>query len=154
MANGSPAVQMNLPARKIERAVHPRPSAKVVAKAKTSHNLRAVLIVLAIASVAFLICWRFVQIYNVSSEINQAKTSLAALNAQNSQISMDIQQKVDKTTLDAYAQQSLGMVSPKSDQYVYLNLKNQDVVVNTQKAANNKPPILIQFFRNIIDYFK
>jgi len=145
---------MNLPARKIERAVHPRPQEKIVAKAKASHNLRNCLIVLAIAGVAFLICWRYVQIYNVSSEINRAKSQLSAINAQNSGLSMDIQQKVDKTSLDTYAQGQLGMVNPKADQYIYVNLQNQNVVVNTQNPVTNKPSIVTQFFRNIINYFK
>jgi len=154
MANTSPAIRMNMPARKIERAVHPRPTSKIVTKAKTSSNVRAIGLVLAVTLVAFAICWRYVEIYNKSSEISQMKTQLAALNAQNSQISMQIQQKVDKASLDAYAKNTLGMVTPKLDQYIYLNLKNQDIIVSTQKSTAIKPAIIVQFFNNIIDYFR
>ena len=151
MASSS-AVRVNMPARKIERAIHPRPATKIVSKATASNNVRAVLLVFAIAIIAFAICWRYVEIYNMSSEIGQKKSQLALLNAENSQISMTIQQKVDKSSLDSYAKNTLGMIAPKSHQYIYLDLTDKDVIVNNKKSTST--PIISKIFTNIINYFK
>ncbi|MCL2740359.1 MAG: hypothetical protein FWE47_04120, partial [Oscillospiraceae bacterium] len=98
-----PAVQLNMPARRLERAVRPRPADKVIAKAKASSNVKGILLVLIAATIAFIICARFVEIYNGASSIEQKKRELQKLNATNEQIEMAINQEIDKTTLNAYA---------------------------------------------------
>jgi len=147
------AVQLNMPARRLERAVRPRPADKVIAKAKSSNNVKAILLVLLAATICFIICARYVEIYNKSSEIEQAKKQLQTLNAQNEQIQMAISQEIDKTTLSIYAKNTLGMITPQKNQYVYLNLTSQDVSVNN-KINSNQPSILSKAYHRIIDYFK
>jgi len=153
MANSSSAYQLNVPARQLERAVKPRPANKVVVRAKSSNNVRAVLVILTIAAIAFTICWRYVEVYNLASELNQKQTQLSQLNAQNSQLSMQIQQALDKTTLDNYAKNTLGMAAPQKAQYVYLDLTESDVM-GSSKATVTNGSILGNFFKGIIDYFK
>jgi cell division protein FtsB len=150
-SHGSAAYQSEwaVPARRIKKAV--RAQVRQEAKVKKKDKKTALNVVLVFA-VLFGLCWRYVAIYDQSSDIASGRAKLAAINAENSQIQMEIERETEKGRLDTYATDVLGMVKPDKSQFVYITLNKGDEMESARENNGGKDGFLAKL-EGIAEYF-
>jgi cell division protein FtsL len=154
MYNGNLAYELELPAPVIRKAITAKPNSRVRAKGsyKASSNAKMVCMVLAVFAIAFSLCWRYVAIFDQTSEIERVRTELARVQAQNSQIQMEIERATERSVVVQFATNELGMVEPDKSQFVYMMPKNRDRMQHLgNKTGDNLARTLIA---GVVEYFQ
>ncbi|GHV18295.1 hypothetical protein FACS189425_06670 [Clostridia bacterium] len=128
---------------------------KSVKRPEPTHKSRTIAQILVVFAILFGLCWRYVAIYDQSSEISHLKTQLANLQAVNSQIQMEIESATEKNKLDTYAKDVLGMREPDKSQYVYVTLRQQDEMEAIgDTAAKKDTKGAMASIGGMLEYFK
>jgi len=115
---------------------------KVKSAAKARRNLRNLITLIALFSVAVVICGRYVYIYGQSESMQSKEKTLKDMQTANTQLEMNIEQSVDTKSIEEYAENELGMQKPERYQINYVIVSGDDEMEHDDKADNDGEGIL------------
>ena len=123
-------------------------------EAKTARTNFAILMVIALGCI-LLLMYRSVKIRESFAGVQTLSKRVSALEKENSQIAVNIQNSLNINNVESIASSSLGMQKLSSKQTIYINLDTKDYVeVSTKKVVKEKKISFIQRIINrIVDYF-
>ena len=93
----------------------------------------------------FAILFRYVRIYDLHSDVASQTKKLETIRMENEQTKLTIENMTDKTKIQEYAENELGLQKITSTQTVYLSLEKQDYVEATAEA------VIIEEEKNIME---
>ena len=103
--------------------------------------------------VMFAILLRFVRINDLHSDVIEQTAKLETLCMENDQAELAIENMTDKTKIQEYAENELGLKKITTAQTVYLNPAKGSQMENVA-AANSKPTGIKGFFAGFLEYLK
>lgn len=112
---------------------------------------------LAVGVFAVLLMMSYIQLTALTDEAAGLASQLTALQQEEDRLSARFEQEFDMTSLQAAIGDT--MAKPTNDQYVYIDLSEQDsVVLYGQEEKVSGPAGVLsgaqEVFRNIVDYFR
>lgn len=131
---GSTAYKLQ-PIPKPQKRVAPRKSGNTK-KSKRTIKSKLVAFVIGAFLVQLFLCYRWVLIYDLHSEIETQGLYLAALQRENEQKAVAIDSMVDASKVEEYAINELGMQKIDPNQIVYIRPMHGD---SMQKVARTNP---------------
>ena len=127
--------------RKLEPDYNPQKKKKITTKAKTkntknakilkkekSKKVKQTLTVLALFVVLVAISYRNSEINENFSKVQSLKTDLAAIQKENEQLEVSIENSLNLNNIEQVAKEKLGMQKLTNKQTVYVNLPKKDFV--------------------------
>ena len=150
--------------RKLEPDYNPQKKKKRTTKAKTkntkntkiqkkekSKKVKQTLTVLALFVVLVAISYRNSEINESFSKVQSLKTDLAAIQKENEQLEVSIENSLNLNNIEQVAKEKLGMQKLTNRQTVYVNLPKKDFV----KAATENVVVKDEgnWFTNLINKF-
>jgi hypothetical protein len=122
------------------------------AKAKAHITRNGVFSVILITSMAFLVLFRGLMIQSEHDKLEERKTELEAILAENQKIQFKIDQTLDLKNVENIAKNTYNMGEPTKAQIVYINLDQNEEVT---KVSGNKSFAdgIADFFGEIVEYF-
>lgn len=101
----------------------------------------------------FAILFRYVRIYDLHSDVASQTKKLETIRMENEQTKLTIENMTDKTKIQEYAENELGLQKITSTQTVYLNPTKENYMKNF--AGNNSGLNGIKgFFAGFLEYLK
>lgn len=101
----------------------------------------------------FAILFRYVHIYDLHSEINEQTAKLENIRMENEQIELSIENMTDKTKIQQYAENELGLKKITTAQTVYLNPAKESYMQNVADSGSKAGGIK-GFFAGFLEYLK
>ncbi|MCK9478624.1 MAG: septum formation initiator family protein [Firmicutes bacterium] len=132
VSRGSSAYKLQ-PAPKPQKKSVPRKNNKVKKRTKTI-KFKIIAFVICAFLVQLFLCYRWVAIYDLHSEIERLNSNLASLQRENEQTAVAVDSLVDSSKVEEYAINHLGMQKMDSNQIVYIRQTHGD---SMQKVARN-----------------
>lgn len=156
-SQGSSAYKL-MPARKPQIEKMPQKD-RQAAKNKKLARRRLVLIVICAFFVQLFLCYRWVALYGLHSEVERQSLVLADLQRENEQKSVAIDRITDLSRVEEYAVKELGMQKAEPNQIVYIKPEHGD---SMQKVVKNSTPYfkrgffgaLSSSFVGLLEYLK
>ena len=129
------------PKRKPLKAVENMPRQQIkVSKEQRKRQLRTTVTVVGLFLLLLTISCRNSQIDKQFDKIQDQKKQLAALQKENEQLNVSIQNSVNISTIEKVAKEELGMQKLSSKQTVYITLPKKDYVETAaEKVVINEP---------------
>lgn len=123
-------IQKRYPKKSTARKTKAVPKQKAKMQVKRNEKNKAkVMIYVAIGfTILFAISYRNSVINEKFAEIKQLKTNLAAIEKENEQLEVNIENSLNLKTIEQSAKELLGMQKLENSQSVYINLPKQDYV--------------------------
>ncbi|MDD4688264.1 MAG: hypothetical protein PHE51_00760 [Eubacteriales bacterium] len=115
-------------------------SSKSAARAK--QNLVHLVTLLAVFSIAIIICSRYVYIYGQNETIQGLKKELKDKQTANTQLELNIEQSVDTKSIEDFAENELNMQKPERYQTNYVIVSGDDEMMHDNKADTGDEGIL------------
>lgn len=115
-------------ARKVDTTPKQAPKPKTKAKRKMKSQAKVVLYIGVVFAVLFAISYRNSLINEDFSKIKSLKNDLAAIQKENGQLQVSIENSLNLQNVEQSAKELLGMQKLNSTQAVYINLPKQDYV--------------------------
>lgn len=127
------------------------------AKAHSQVPVTSVLGFAVAAALLMLVIFSYVRLYEITSANDDLKTQLAAIEAENAEMSNRYTGIVDLNAVELIATSQLGMQRPVQDQIVYVDLGNTDkaVIIDSQgeNVVFSAAAAVVDTFRYILEYF-
>lgn len=111
-----------------KKAVQPKKVAKKQVKKQANSQIKVMAYVAIGFSILFAISYRNSVINEKFSEIKTLKSNLAAIQKENEQLEVNIENGLNLQTVEQSAKEMLGMQKLDKSQTVYINLPKQDYV--------------------------
>ncbi|MBR0276902.1 MAG: hypothetical protein IJQ50_00370, partial [Clostridia bacterium] len=109
---------------------------------------------LAVAfAVLFVMLLRYVHIYDLHNSIKLKTNELEEITMANEQTKLDIENMTDKSKIESYAENELGLKKATGAQIVYLTPIKENYMENISKS-NSKSNGIKKFFAAFFEYFK
>lgn len=123
-------------------------------EARVARTNFAILMVIALGCI-LLLMYRNVKIRESFAGVQALSKEISAIEKENSQIAVNIQNNLNLTNIESIATTTLGMQKLSSKQTVYINLDTKDYTEISQKSITKEPKIsLIEKIKNkIVDLF-
>ena len=134
----SNARQLNAGAE-TRRAKKPQ-SAAQKRKRKSRARMKLVCYLLALFSILFVVCLRYVYIYDLHNSIATKTSELEKLRMENEQTRLSLESMTDISKIENYAVTELGLQKAENRQIVYLQPAKEDTMKNVaagQGAGRN-----------------
>lgn len=127
-------------AYQLERYVEQKVDKKAEAEKKKQIKLKiarrkVAVVMAAFFVIMFAVLLRYVQIFDLHSEIARQNKKLETIRMENEQLELTIENMTDKTKIQEYAETQLGLQKMTDAQIVYLNPQRGSYMVN---MANGK----------------
>ena len=103
--------------------------------------------------VLFAILFRHVRIYDLHSDVIEQTAKLETIRMENEQTELAIENMTDKTKIQEYAENELGLKKITSAQTVYLNPAKESYMQNVA-AATSRTGGIKGFFAGFLEYLK
>lgn len=125
--------------------------AKELKLAKTNF---AILMLVALGSI-LLLMYRNVKIRESYAGVQELSKSVSAIEKENSQISIQLQNNLNLNNIEEIAASTLGMQKLSSKQIIYVNLDTKDYTEITQKSIvkEEKVGFFERIINKIVDFF-
>jgi len=141
--------------RYVEQKVDKKAEAEKKKQLKLKAARRKVAIGMAVFFIAmFTILLRYVHIYDLHSEAARKTSELESIRMQNEQTELTIENMTDKTKIQDYAENQLGLRVMTDAQIVYLNPHKDSYMANISKNAESDSGETKGFFAGILEYLK
>lgn len=154
LSRESAARELSYPAEQPER----RPAAQPAARPKTNRLASIVLVTAVVAFVAILVVFAYGRLYQVTSEVDRQKSTLAELQEQKIKLAGQYNNMIDYRAIEADAIGRLGMMKPSSGQTVYVNLAGADrgeVLTGSHESLLEQGASLVEeAFSGLAAYFR
>lgn len=111
-----------------KKAVAPKKASKTQVKKQANNQLKVIGYVVIGFIILFAISYRNSVINEKFSEIKTLKSNLAAIQKENEQLEVNIENNLNLQTVEQSAKEMLGMQKLEKSQTVYINLPKQDYV--------------------------
>ena len=105
----------------------PKQEVKISKEQKARHR-KATLLVLVIFAILFTISYRNTQINEKFNEMKNLKTKLSALQKENEQLQVTIENSLNLSNIEKQAKEKLGMQKLTNRQTVYVSLPKKDYI--------------------------
>jgi len=111
----------------------PKPSKKVTInhkrknkKKKKSAKFKIAAVIFSVFAIQLFLCYRWVALYDLHSEIENKNSELISLQRENEQKAIAIDRVIDSSKVEEYAVNQLGMQKIDSNQIVYIKPAHGD----------------------------
>lgn len=101
----------------------------------------------------FIMIFRYVRIYDLHNNINEQTKELEAISMENESTRLKIESLTDKTKIQQYAENELGLKKLTTAQIVYLDSANENYMKNVAKS-NGKSSAVKGIFAGFLEYLK
>ncbi len=134
VVSGTSAYKTEYMTAEYETAMQNRKKEAAKSAARGRKNLANLVTLIAVFSLALVICSRYVYIYGQSETMQSKKQTLKDIQTANTQLEMNIEQSIDTKTIEEYAENELGMQKPERYQTNYVIVSGDDEMVHDDKA--------------------
>ncbi len=124
----STAKRSNKTTSKVAPKKQSKKQAKPVQKSKLNHKVKIVFLVAIGFAILFAISYRNSVINEKFSEIKNLKSNLAAIEKENEQLEVSIENGLNLKSIEQSAKELLGMQKLENSQKVYVTLPKQDYI--------------------------
>ena len=121
-------------AAKAAKAKRTKTSAVSVLRPAVAIKWTALALAVALALSAVMFC--NVRLTKLNDEISRAQTQLTAAQGEEVRLNMQLESRSTLSSVEAYAEQKLGLVKSTENQVTYIHLDNTDKVVVTPQSEN------------------
>ena len=101
----------------------------------------------------FIMLFRYVRIYDLHNSINTQTAKLEEISTDNEHTKLKIESLTDKTKIQEYAENQLGLKKVTTAQIVYLDSANDNYMKNVAKS-NSKSSAVKGIFAGFLEYLK
>lgn len=102
----------------------------------------------------FIVGLRCVRISDLHNSINEQTKLLNTIQMENEQTRLAIESMTDKTKIQQYAENELGLKKLTTGQIVYLNVTKENYMKNYAKSNNDNIASIKGFFVGFLEYLK
>jgi len=133
--------------RQTKVKIVPNPKSKHISKFSVfKWVVIAIVVVLTVLSV--MLC--NVKLTELNDQVTVKKSAYNSAKSEGTRLDMQLESRMSLKNVEDYAITKLGLQKVQSYQIVYINLANSDNVVVNNQDRN----VLLDFFNNILEYFK
>lgn len=132
--SGTSAYKTEYMTAESEQQIKAKKEAAAKRAARGRKNLASLVTLLAIFSLALIICSRYVYIYGQNETMQSKQKALKDMQTANTQLEMNIEQSIDTKTIEEYAENELGMQKPERYQTNYVIVSGDDEMIHDDKA--------------------
>lgn len=148
----SNAYQLDMPVQMPKKSVR---NVKKKKKKTKRHNLGFIGWGVIVFGVAFLICFRFVQIYGLHAAVEANTAELEKVVMDNEQTTIAINSKIDSSKIEEYAKSELGLQKVENRQIIYLRPEQGDSMEKVAKTDENTGAKgIFGMFSGVLEYLK
>ena len=137
--------------KKVKKQINAKQQKKLESKSKKSLFMKSLLMF----AILFLIIFRNSQINESFSQIQNLKSEITAIQKQNDQLEISIQNSLNLNNIEQAAKELLGMQKLTNKQTVYINLSKKDyvepkaekVIIEEEKSLFNR---IVETIKNLL----
>ena len=108
---------------------------KKLVKVKNTRRKMALYMVCGFA-LMFFVLLRYIQVYDLHSQVSSQKKNLETLQMENDQTRLNIESMTDNKKIQEYAETELGLKKMSDTQIVYLNPHKETYMVNLENGKS------------------
>ena len=139
------------------QTAEPVKNPKKAVQAQRRRYFKYIVRIVTLALAAVFMVSTFVTVHDTRSEVRNLEAQLKDMEALTNQKSFELEHSFDLTQIEEEATSRLGMQRPENYQYVYVNVKQEDVTEKT--ASSEEGPlkraaeVMSGFFNHIVGIF-